>query len=195
MIYHYREVVEGFEELEALHAHASVTGSIIQWHRDDFTVVAEAPFEIVGKQRKGTPRLKIGDGRYEVDDLEGARRLVLEAAQYAVVGESDQKHFTVWYGFGDVVRLERTQTFAEEATELVESFVEAMVPLAEATGTPEHVALVMSFFERYADFLEGYKSLTRSDVARYISKIGISEVRAERDLEVMLALVQGYSST
>lgn len=169
MIYHQLDSNIDVDLLEGLHAQRA--GDLIQWHREDYTLEFRTQYVELASVPEG--------------EAEKNRASILKDADSKWIGESTVDGVTTFYGLDELESLER-EPFAEEVTALVETFVEALVTMPEELQTPEHRALVGDFTVALADFLDAYRALGPDDVARYIAKIGITEEKARKDLELIL---------
>ncbi len=173
MIYHNLSSDLALEELEPLHAQR--VGELIQWHREDYTLVYRAVYSEL---------LVVPEARADAH-----RQELLEESSHALVGESTVDGETTWYGFDRIEKLERSD-FADEATELVELFVNAIVTMPDGLNSEEHRSLVRDFRTHMESFLEAYVALGEDDLASYISRVGIPREKARRDLRFILELYE-----
>ncbi len=187
MIYHYREPSEAFEALEEFNVHEVAEHGVLQWHKDDYTLVAEASYEVAGTYDKAK-RVFEGERRLENADVDDARMMAMGATDKPVIGESDQDGIVRFFAMWDARDANRPGSFPDEATELVEAFVNCVITIEESRGTPEHEALVVGFLGALDGFLSAYKGLTNDDIARYIAAVGVSKEKAERDLAFIRSL-------
>lgn len=173
MIYHNLGSNVDLEVLEGLHAQRVDTR--IQWHREDYTLVYRASFVELAVVSN--------------DRAEAERERVLESADHAFVGESTGDTETTWFGFDELEAVGRGP-FAQDAADLVEIFVNAIVTMPDDLNSEDHRGLVTEFKSELEAFLEDYAALELDDIARYISKIGIPEEKATRDLALILELYE-----
>ena len=187
MLYHYRNPAPEFEALESLNALAVEAFGLIQWHQNDYTLVAQASYVILGRYVKDSRRL-INDSPISNLSLSEAREIVLSGAKHDVVGESDQDDIVTFYEMWDAVQVARLRSFPDDAADLVESFVDCMVSLTTKVGSDEHKDQALRFRSALEVFLGAYKGLSEDDVIRYISKIGVSKEQARRDFDIVMEL-------
>ena len=158
---------------------------LVQWHKEDYTLVAQAEYEIMGAydagteifQRWGSDEKWLAVGEAELLDL--LRTLAKESGPVEFLCKKDGR----FYIARTFELCEPEMPFPQEVTRLQKLFVDCMVGLEEGKeGGQEHVALVERFQSGFESFLDRYKGQSVGAFAAYIAELGVPHGRAVSDI-------------
>ena len=157
----------------------------VQWHKADFTLVAEASLYTVGKYTDDTKKFKRWGGRGVIEDVkqEEVPALALKLAEEDVKVDFIIKKGRWYYAVVNFKKRKAEKTFEEEVIAVRKLFIECMVGIEDGKqGTKDHMKKVAEFNAGLNALLDKYTDQSVGTFAQYVAQLGIPHGTAFADI-------------
>jgi len=157
----------------------------VQWHKADFTLVAEANLYVVGKYITKMQQF-IGKAGREI--IEGVKFEDVPAIALKLAKENGKVDFIVkkgrwYYAVVNFKEIKVKKTFEDEVITVRKLFIECMVGIEDGKqGTEDHKKTVTEFNSGLDAFLAKYTDQSIGTFSQYVAQLGIPHENALADI-------------
>lgn len=182
------------ETLEATEIQINEEYERVQWHKADFTLVAEANLYAVGKYVTKTQQFikKAGRGIIEGVKLEDVPVIALKLAKEDGKVDFIIKKGLWYYAVLNFKEIKVEKSFEDEVITLRKLFIDCMVGIEDGKqGTLNHKKKVTEFNSGLDAFLAKYTDQSVGTFAQYVTQLGIPHENAIADIIRLRGLYTG----
>lgn len=184
MRYSPKAAKERFDQLGATQAYILGEHNLIQWHADDYTLVAQATYELMGTYDPGTETFTA----WKTQRAETIPSDWIDIAVQTMARDRGTFPFLLeqgnrYYAVRDIEPIKDERTFPDEVIDLRQQFIDCMVGLEQGQeGTEDHIAQVKAFQAGFEGFLDRYKQQSIGTFVAYVAELGVEHGQALIDL-------------